>query len=201
MRRAREALQAAHERQAFYANKHWREVIFKVGDRAWLSASHLHIPDVENAGRKFAPRFHGPYKITEVISPVAYRLELPSSFRMQPVVHVSHLKEYADGSKDFLTRPEYQAPPPPEVLAGEEFFEIEAFRKHRLYGKSVPQFLVKWRGHGDHKNEWRAVWQLAEDLALYKPEAYELEVQAYVQRTGARLDRRFFKPLKPKRNS
>jgi hypothetical protein len=77
VKQIQEAMRKAQERQAFYANQHRREVEFKVGDRAWLATTHLRLPEAANATRKLQPRFHGPYKVTQVISPVAYRLDLP----------------------------------------------------------------------------------------------------------------------------
>src|SRR5712672_148309 len=47
---------------------------FKRGDQVWLEATNLKLP---YHTLKLAPRRQGPFHVTEVISPVAYRLALP----------------------------------------------------------------------------------------------------------------------------
>ena len=41
---------------------------------------------------KLSPKFYGPYKVLQNISTVAYKLELPTSYQVHPVFHVSFLK-------------------------------------------------------------------------------------------------------------
>ena len=72
---------------ARYANQRRRDVQFSAGDRVWLKTGHLQLPG--HLTRKLAARWIGPYEITEVINPVAMRLDLPPSIRLHPVVHVS----------------------------------------------------------------------------------------------------------------
>ena len=44
---------------------------------------------------KLAPRYVGPFKILEIINPVAYRIALPPALaRMHDIFHVSYLKKY-----------------------------------------------------------------------------------------------------------
>ena len=127
---ARDALLAAQQRQAYYADRSRRHHAFKVGDKVWLSAAHLRLPATQNARRQLQPCFYGPHKVVEVASPVAVRLQLPPSFKIHPVIHVSHLKTEVDGTQQFPDRPEYAAPPPPEVIDGEEHYLVESFRGH-----------------------------------------------------------------------
>ena len=46
-------------------------VPWKVGDKVWLEAMNLrlHYPS-----RKLAPKRHGPFEITQVLSPLTYKL-------------------------------------------------------------------------------------------------------------------------------
>lgn len=44
--------------------------------------------------KKLAPKWIGPYEITEVINEVAMRVALPKKWKMHNVFHVSLLKPY-----------------------------------------------------------------------------------------------------------
>ncbi|KAJ9519493.1 hypothetical protein QJQ45_000590 [Haematococcus lacustris] len=115
------------------------------------------------AARKFTPRQHGPFKVLEVVTPVALRLQLPVEWKsVHPVVHVSHVKLHHDGSARFPTR--NPAPPPePDIIDGEAHYHVAAFRNHR-FQRGKLQLQVKWLGHPEHENSWVPLAQLQEDM-------------------------------------
>ncbi|KAJ9504647.1 hypothetical protein QJQ45_030377 [Haematococcus lacustris] len=158
----------AQERQTTYANKKRRDHTFKEGDMVYLAHSffaHTQPANVtaENATRKFLPRQHGPFKVLEVVTPVALRLQFPPAWStMHPVVHVSHIKLHNDGSAEFPTR-NPNPPPEPEIIDGEEHFEVQEIRNHRFVRGKL-QLQVKWLGHPDHENSWLPLEHLQEDL-------------------------------------
>jgi hypothetical protein len=80
-------LDKATHAMAASANRHRRHVDFAIDDLVWLKTDHLQLAG--HLSRKLANKWAGPYKIIEVINPVAVRLELPKDIKLHPVVHVS----------------------------------------------------------------------------------------------------------------
>src|SRR5271169_2906835 len=86
---------------------------YAVGDKVWLDASNLR---TSQPSKKLEDRSLGPFIIPKVVSPTAYKLELPKTWKVHTVFHTSRLHPYiADPS----VRPE-QAPPPPPMILDEE---------------------------------------------------------------------------------
>ena len=78
------------------ANRRRRDHAIGVGDMVWLSTANLRLP--LRASRKLAPRFVGPFRVLAAVGPVAFRIELPSEYRIHDVFHVSVLKKHVAGS-------------------------------------------------------------------------------------------------------
>ena len=73
---AKTALARAQQRQREYENQSRRDVTYAEGDQVLLSTANLKLRGAGPA-RKLLPKFEGPFRVSAVISPVAYRLELP----------------------------------------------------------------------------------------------------------------------------
>lgn len=72
--------------------------------------------------KKLDLRYLGPFPIIEKVSPLAYRLELPSSMgRIHNVFHVRLLERYDKNTIPGRTQP----PPPPIEIEGDLEYEIE----------------------------------------------------------------------------
>nr|GEX54053.1 putative reverse transcriptase domain-containing protein [Tanacetum cinerariifolium] len=90
----KDRLKAAHDRQKSYANKRRKPLEFSVGEYVLLKVSPW--KGVVRFGKKgkLAPRFVGPFEITERIGLVAYRLRLPEELNgVHDTFHVSNLKK------------------------------------------------------------------------------------------------------------
>ncbi|GKC42925.1 putative reverse transcriptase domain-containing protein, partial [Tanacetum coccineum] len=92
---AEDRLKAARDRQESYADKRRKPLEFSVGDHVllkvspWKCVAHFWKKD------KLAPRFVGPFEITERMGPIAYRLRLPQKLSsVHDTFHVSNLKKY-----------------------------------------------------------------------------------------------------------
>jgi hypothetical protein len=86
----------------------------------------------------------GPYEISEVISPWAYRLNLPKNLHIHPVKPISRVSKV---SEDPLPR-QLEPAPQPVIVDGEEEFQVERIEYSRLLRRQL-QYLVKWKGYNE----------------------------------------------------
>ena len=76
------------------ADKNRSERQFAVGDYVFLRLQPYVQSSVERrTSQKLGFKFFGPYLILQKVGPVAYKLQLPPTSRIHPVVHVSQLKK------------------------------------------------------------------------------------------------------------
>ena len=68
---------------------------WKVGDKVWLETTNLHM----NSPKKLQMRRTGPFEVEEVISRTAFRLCIPSQWKIHPVFHASLLTSYKEMSE------------------------------------------------------------------------------------------------------
>ena len=66
---------------------------FATGERVWLEGKNL---PISMGSSKLRPKRYGPFKISRVISPVVYQLELPNQWKIHPVFHASLLLPYKE---------------------------------------------------------------------------------------------------------
>ena len=132
------------------------------GQQVWLEAKNI---SLTYGSSKLAPRRHGPFKIIRVISPVAYELKLPEHWKIHPVFHASLLTPYIETtmhSSNFLR-------PPPEIVDGQEEYEVEEILSHRTFGRQKQlQYLVKWKGYPSSDNTWEPAGNLHADELIQK---------------------------------
>ncbi|GJY79536.1 reverse transcriptase domain-containing protein [Tanacetum coccineum] len=91
----KDRLKAARDRHKIYADDRRKPLGFSVGEYVFLKVSPW--KGVVRFGKKgkLAPRFVGPFEITERIGPVAYRLDLPEELDgVHDTFHVSNLKKF-----------------------------------------------------------------------------------------------------------
>src|SRR6266404_313034 len=135
---------------------------YSQGQQVWLDATHLKLPHQK---AKLTPKRLGPFKILKEISPVAYRLALPVNWRIHDVFHASLLNPYHETK---VHGPNFTRPPP-DLIKGEEEYEVERIVAHRMFGRSKSlQYLIKWRGYPESDNSWEPADQVhAPDLVKH----------------------------------
>lgn len=163
LRQLRQNLEDAQHRMEQKANKKRREVEFEVGEMALLRLQPYRQTSVaRRVSHKLAKRYYGPFKITERIGKVAYRLELPQGSKIHPVFHVSLLKRYTGEGEiknNELPKEFFHDHPISKPLA------ICATRQVLRHGKLEKQLLVQWN---DSPLE-DATWEKSEEIQRLYP--------------------------------
>ena len=149
---ATDAIRQANAYRAAYANRSRRTCDLKVGDYVLLSTKNL-MPESYQGARKLMPKYSGPYRITEAVTPVTFRLDLPTTVlerKVHNAFHASLLTPYR-ADKNFDRRP---VPAPPVALTDGtvEYEVIKILRSRKRRGRT--QYLVSWKGYDDTENQW-----------------------------------------------
>jgi hypothetical protein len=85
----------AQSRQKSYTNKQQRELEFEASDQVFVKVSPIKGVMQFRKKEKLNPRFIERFEVTESVSPVAYRVSLPSDLAgVHDVFHVSILRKY-----------------------------------------------------------------------------------------------------------
>ena len=99
--------------------------------------------------KKLAPKREGPFTVSEVLGKYTYRLELPNTWRIHNVFDRSLLTPYVQTQE----HGENYLQPPPDIVEGEEQFEIENILRHRRKGKGY-EYYVRWKGYSAADDSW-----------------------------------------------
>ena len=136
---------------------------FRKGQKVWLDSRNLRT----RYNKKIAPRREGPFKISEVLGPVTYRLKLPKTWKTHDSFHSILLKP-------FTQTPQYgpaKTPPIPELIDGEKEYEVDHIVRHKRNKRGHLQFLIRWKNYGAEDDSWEPASNLKhakETLKEYK---------------------------------
>ena len=100
---------------------------YAIGDQIWLEGKNI---QTDQPTAKLAPKRHGPFKIAKVLSPVTYQVTLPPTWKIHNVFHIDLLTPYHETE---IHGPNYSRPPP-DLISGEEEYEIERILDMRQHG-------------------------------------------------------------------
>jgi hypothetical protein len=152
---ARDSIAVAQRKQKKYYDQKKKKHEFNVGDLVVLKLNRFG-PGYRPAKphlNKLGPT-GTPLRIVEKISPLAYRLDLPQNAKIHDVVSIVHLKRFRGLNHDIR-------PLPVQVEDGGEEYEVESIEGQRTNAQGTVEYLVKWKGYGDHERTWEPLAHLA----------------------------------------
>jgi hypothetical protein len=127
------------------------------------------------SNRKLSSKFFGPYLITQKVGLVAYKLQLPASSHIHPVVHVSQLKKALP--PDTLVSPDEELTfiHSTELSAPEQVLQT---RLQRVGNKLVPFACVRWK---NVPQTW-TTWEKLQGIQHHLPQISDGEGMGVVDR-------------------
>ena len=142
----RENLSKAIEEQAQYANEHRQDVPkLDIGDLVYLDARNI---TSLRPSKKLDYKKLGPFKVSKIINPVTFQLDLPPGTKIHPVFHASLLeKARVNQFSDRLTCP------PPILVNGEEEYMVKKILDSRRVHDRL-QYLIDWEGYAPSERCW-----------------------------------------------
>ena len=162
---AKAALEIASRRQKEQYDRRRTRTPFSKGDMVLLHRQHYHFQGTSN---KLQPPFIGPYKILEMVGPLAAYLELPKRTKAHPVIHVSRLAKWREEKRRGPSAKEDHSSSLHEMMDGLEIEQApvdqihqwrEVRRDRGAHELLRRQFLVEYADLGPEENTW-----LSEDL-------------------------------------
>ncbi|KAD4385652.1 hypothetical protein E3N88_25821 [Mikania micrantha] len=146
-------LQATRSRQKSYADKRRKPLEFDVGDRVMLKVSPWKGVVRFGAKGKLAPRYVGPFEITQRIGLVAYRVRLPDELSgVHDVFHVSNLKRCLTDESLIIPLEEIQVDEQLHFI--EEPVEIMEREVKKLKRSHIPIVKVRWNSKRGPELTW-----------------------------------------------
>jgi hypothetical protein len=107
---------------------------------------------------KFKQRFIGPFRIMAQVSPVTFKLALPSTLRVHPVFHVSLLRPYHTPGPE-----QSRAAQPAPIFEDDNQWRVETLLAKRVV-RGTTQYLVRWEGFGPEDDSWVPSRDISKDL-------------------------------------
>ncbi|WVZ76433.1 hypothetical protein U9M48_024409 [Paspalum notatum var. saurae] len=139
-------LTRTQSRQKSYSDKRRRPLVFEKGDHVYLRVSPMKEVHRFGVKGKLAPRYIGPFKITEQCGPVAYRLELPPHLAaVNDVFHVSQLKKCLRVPEEVIE---------PDLTYEEHPIKILDRKQRSTRRRTINFYKVQWSNHSEEEAPW-----------------------------------------------
>ncbi|WVZ76111.1 LOW QUALITY PROTEIN: hypothetical protein U9M48_024113 [Paspalum notatum var. saurae] len=146
-------LKSAQSRQKSYSDRRRRPLVFEKGDHVYLRVSPMKGVHRFGVKGKLAPRYVGPFKITERCGPVAYRLKLPPHLAaVHDVFHVSQLKKCLRVPEEEVDTSQIQIEP--DLTYEARPIKILDQKQRSTRRNTVNFYKVQWSDHSEEEATW-----------------------------------------------
>ncbi|WVZ63802.1 hypothetical protein U9M48_013407 [Paspalum notatum var. saurae] len=146
-------LKRAQSRQQSYSDRRRRPLAFEEGDHVYLRVSPMKGVHRFGVKGKLAPRYVGPFKITERSGSVAYRLELPPHLAaVHDVFHVSQLKKCLRVPEEVVDTSQIRIQP--DLTYEEHSTKILDQKQRSTRRRPINFFKVQWSNHSKEEATW-----------------------------------------------
>jgi Chromo (CHRromatin Organisation MOdifier) domain len=183
---AADAIVMTQQNMIKYGDVKRKPVGFAVGDKVYLRLNNGKgsMPGYTLSGTikpKLSQQRAGPFEVTRIVGKNAYRLKLPITWKIWPVISVIYLEPAK--TPDPFGR---EVPQPPPVVRNADDpdaeWEVEAIVKKRTTRETrrrrdENEYLLRWKGFGSEFDEWKNEEELEECKKLIKE--YEMSVGNY----------------------
>lgn len=157
---AKASISKALEQHTLWANRRRTPAPdFAVGDKVWLLRRHI---KTSRPSSKLDFKKLGPFKITEKIGKLAFRLQLPTTMEVHDVFHVSLLEKFVPNR--FVERSLPDPPAPVVRPDGVETYVVESILNSRITRGKLDYF-VHWQGYPIEDRSWMWASDLNDDDA------------------------------------
>jgi hypothetical protein len=139
----------AQQQMKLTADKKRSERIFAVQDWVYLKLQpYIQRSLATRANPKLAFRYFGPFQVIQRVGATSYKLALPESCKIHPVIHVSQLRRALPPNTEAIQDLPAPAAPSPVPVA------VLETRLYQRGGGSLPQVLVQWTGQPRSLATW-----------------------------------------------
>ncbi|QRW19990.1 Retrovirus-related Pol polyprotein from transposon [Rhizoctonia solani] len=159
---AKDAPKVAQNYQQKYYNSDKTHITFEPGDLVLINPHSLNLLKHQSGkGNKLNMCCEGPFEVMESISPVAYRIRLPASYCIHPIINIAHLESYKASPPEFGSQPTQNIPR--EDFQQMPEYEVEKIVEERTIkkgSKRIRQCKIHWLGYSSEHDRWRTEKEL-----------------------------------------
>jgi ribosomal protein L21E len=160
-------LQRAQQRMKAQADKNRSKRSFEVGDMVYMKLQpYVQSSVATRSNKKLSFRYYGPFRVLQRIGQVAYKLNLPATSRIHPVIHVSQLKKHVPNEVDVTHDLTSVCTNPEQILKPEKILNTRLIQRG---ASTVDQILVQWTTLPASMATWEDKTEILKKFGLPTP--------------------------------